>query len=311
LARSALRDRTELARYLCRIYESGAEIDFQRVDRKLWGVALDRLIYEPRLDVAAFAAPRMALAFPEITYFQTMASLFAFLPPPTDDPSFAAFRDDVTREMQVVPRAGASVVLLAFCGRAQRIGMPLNMIHRWFGQLGVHFIYLRDYQRANYDKGIQSVAPDLPTTFGVLRQVIAELGASRVVCYGNSLGTYGALRYALELQAEAVLTFAGPTNLTPSFVGSSMLERMRVAPGIDLRPLYEDASCAPRAHLVYPEHEPDDRAQAENFSGLPNVTLEMALDASDHFSCLHAIFEGRYERLLEWLIDPYRSAGAP
>src|SRR5262249_23471066 len=151
--------------------------------------------------------------------------------------------------------------------------------------LGVHVTYLRDRKRGNYDNGIHALAPNLAGTVQALRKLIADLGVQRVVCYGNSLGSYGALRYALELHADAVLTFAGATNLTLNF--ARPLGQRGIAPGVDLRPLYQDASDPPRAHLVYAEHQLIDRTQAEHFRGLPTVTLEMALGATNHFSCLH------------------------
>jgi pimeloyl-ACP methyl ester carboxylesterase len=307
----AWQDAGEIAQYLCGAYNAGAEVDFHRVDGKLWGLALGWLIDRSVLDVATFAAPRLARAYPETRFFHTMAAILARLPAPCDDAPFAAFRDDVTREVQMIPRAGASAVLLGFCGRAQQIGMPLNLIHRWFGHLGVHVIYLRDYQGKNYDNGIRSLAPDLGGTLRALRETIAGLGVQRVVCYGNSLGGYGALRYALELQSEAVLCFGAPTNLVPDFGNIRLREKRGVAPGLDLRPLYQRASRAPRTHLVYAEHHASDRTQASNFAGLPTVSLEGVHGASGHDVFLRVLLDGRYERLVRWLVDPHRRAGAP
>jgi hypothetical protein len=299
-----------LARYLCNAYATGAEVDFHRVDRKLWGIALDWLVGQAMLDVVGFAAPRLTLAYPQSRYLKTIAAIFARVPPPTNDATFAAFRDDPTQEVQIIPHAGASAALLAFCGGAQKMGIPLNLIHRWFGQLGVHVIYLRDYRRNLFDNGIQCLASDLAGTLGILRKIIANLEIQRVVCYGNSLGGYGALRYALELPSEAVLSFAGPTNLVPP-LETHPLPRRRVPQGLNLRPLYQHANCAPRAHLVYSEHNAFDRAQASNFAGLPTVSLEMVPGATEHNVFLDVLFQGRYERLIQWLVDPHRGAGPP
>ena len=210
-------DAVGIARAVCDAYNAGCEIDVHQIDGKIWSLALDWLIDQAMLDVAAFAAPRAAAAHPETRLLKSLAAILARLPPPCDDPVFAAFRDDATKEVQIVPRAGATTVLLGFCGRANRMGMPLNLMHRWFGRLGVHVMYLRDYRGRNYDEGISSLAGDLGGTLLALRETIASLGATRAVCYGNSLGSYGALRYALELPAEAVLCFGAPTNLTPGF----------------------------------------------------------------------------------------------
>jgi pimeloyl-ACP methyl ester carboxylesterase len=299
----------EFTQYLCQTHAAGIEVDFRRADGKIWAMALDGLLNNSCIDVARTVAPRLALAFPGASFFRTIVNLLERLPSPCDDPSFAAFRDNGAKEVQVVPRAGASCVLLAFCGRLRKLGMPIDLIHRWFGQLGVHVIYLRDYEGHNYDQGIRSLSPEMESTLRTLQQIIATLGTSRVVCYGNSLGSYGALRYALELEAEAILAFAAPTNLLPSF--GNFVDKLNAEPGIDLRPLYESKPRTPRVHLVYGEHHAFDRAQAVNFRGLPSVTLEMFHRWSGHDVFLQTIFMGRYELLLQWLVDPNRTAGRP
>ena len=195
--------------------------------------------------------------------------------------------------------------------------MSVNLVHRWLGQLGVHVIYLRDFQGRNYDNGIQSLAPDFTGTLRSLRKIITDLGSKRLVCYGNSLGGYGALRYALELQAEAVLTFGSPTSLDPNFGNSfpgrqlgksEIFSKVGIAAGMNLRPLYQNAISAPKAHLVYGELHASDRAQAENFAGLPTVSLEMVRGWDEHAVFLHTLLSGRYDALLNWLVNPHRGA---
>ena len=311
----------DLALDLVTAFEAGSEVDFRRVDQKLWALALDWLIDQSMLDAARWVTPRLAAAFakaPSHTqhagYFQTVADLLSRLPPPSEDTSFAMFCDDPGREVQVIPRANGSAALLAFCGRVRKLGMSINLVHRWFGQLGVHVIYLRDYQGKNYDNGIGSLAPDFVGTLRSLQRIVADLGTQRVVCYGNSLGGYGALRYALELQAEAVLAFSSPTNLDPNFGTSLVLELLSkgiITAGLDLRPLYENAGYASRAHLVYGELHASDRAQAENFSGLPTVSLDMVRGWESHAVFIHTLLSGRYEHLIKWLVDPDRAKSAP
>jgi len=304
-------DPSEIARLLCRAHQDGAEIDFQRTDRKLWFMAISFLIDHAMLDAANYAASRAAPIYPTAGFLQSTAAVLARLPAPCDDAVFVGFCDDPTQEVQIVPRKGATAALLGFCGRAKRMGMSLNLIQRWFGRLGVHVIYLRDLQARNYDNGVRSLAPDLGGTLRALRAAIDDLGVERVVCYGNSLGGYGALRYALELQCEATLCFASPTNLEPGFGNFLLRDQRGVAPGLNLRPLYQKAERAPRTHLVFSEHHAYDRAQAANFAGLPSVSLEMARGEQGHDVFLNALLQGRYERLIQWLVDPGRGAGVP
>src|SRR5262249_49411942 len=98
-ANVAPQDPGEIAQYLCTAYKAGSEADLRRDDRKHWVPALGWLIDRCMLDVAAFAAPRLARTFPEARFIQTTAAIFARLPPPCDDAAFAAFQDDVTQEV--------------------------------------------------------------------------------------------------------------------------------------------------------------------------------------------------------------------
>lgn len=300
----------DLASYLSTASALDAEVDFYRVDEKLWALALDRLIARAMLEEAVLAGQRLAAAYPASRFFATMAGILARLPPACNDTAFAAFCDDPRLEVQVIPRDQADVVLLGFCGRAERMGMPLNLIHRWFGLLNAHVIYLRDYSRNHYDNGIDSLGPGLAGTLSALRELINALGPDRIVCYGNSMGGYGALRYGLELQAEAVLGFAAMTILEAN-EGEQLFQQRRLAPGIDLRPLYQRAATTPRVHLVYSEHYLKDRIQALNFEGLPNVTIEAARCEVSRQAVLHALFGGRFEPLIRWLVDANRGAGMP
>jgi hypothetical protein len=300
-----------VARLMCRAYETGTEIDLRGIDKNLCRLALNLLINRVMLEVAAYVAPSALAAYPDARYLRSLAAILRRLPPPCEDAEFTAFRDDAKLEMQVVRRANADAVLIGFCGRVARLGMPLNLLHRWFGQLGVHVIYLRDREENNYDRGLPSLAPDFQGTLRALRKAIGELGTVRSACYGNALGSYGALRYALELGSEAVLCFAGITSLAPDFGNHERREELGIAPGIDLRPLYANAGKAPRTHLVYAEHFVSDRVQAENFAGLPTVSLEMQRDAHGHDAFVQAMREGRYEHLLRWLVDPQRGTSAP
>jgi pimeloyl-ACP methyl ester carboxylesterase len=302
----------ELAAYLQEAFERNGAIDVDRADPKLWIVALNELVENSKLDAAKFAMPRLASAYPDFRYFATAAAVLARLPASCEGAGRTAFHDNGEREVQVVPHSGASTVLLGFCGTSKKMGLSLNLIHRWLGHLGVHVIYLRDFNGGLYDHGIRSLAADLSGTLQALRKICDNLCARHVVCYGNSIGGYGALRYALELQADAILSLASPTNLVPGFATSLPgAARRRVKPGLDLRPLYQGASRVPRTHLVYSQNNIYDRAQALNFFGLPKVSFEMLPGVTVHNVVLHLICQERYQQLIRWLVDQNRTLGIP
>jgi len=280
-------------------------------DEKHWILAMEDLIKLGALETAAVLAPALAADFPALSYFRTMAMILAQMPRAVDDSAFTAFADDPTAEVQTARRQGARALLIAFCGTALKAGLPLNLLHRWLGEIRVHVVYLRDFRRLNYDEGVPALASSYEDTLHALQLIADDLGAERVVCYGNSLGGYAALRYGLDLGADAVLCFAGPTNLSDSFRGAEFRKRYAGTEGLDLRPLYQSAQRPPRAHLVYGEACAEDKAQAGNFAGLPSVTLAGVSDWNDHNVFLYALQRRTFGNHFAWLADPNRDVGGP
>jgi pimeloyl-ACP methyl ester carboxylesterase len=295
-------DPTRLARHLVECYRHRLQPTFDGADEKLWVLSLDLLIQRQQLDAASYAAPRLAAALPGVTYFQRMATILERLPPAGGDQAFANFVDDPKVDFQIWPRVGASTVLFAFTGMFGGLGMPLPLLHRWFGQVGAHVVYLRDSPRQAYNEGIRSLAPDYNGTLDALRRIARDLAASRIVCYGNSSGGYGALRYALDLPAEAVLVFGAMTNLSAEFVNSEAFARYRFNPGPDLRPLYLAADRRPYVHILYGADNEIDAMQAGNFAGIPGVTLEAVPEWKGHDVFVQVIAEGRLPTLLRALV---------
>jgi len=285
---------------LVRSHASSVGVDVRHGDEKHWMIALKELVVRGDLDVAKYAARELRRAFPDAPYAATIASTLERLPPRAPDERFANWPLDDERELQIVPRAGAACVLFAFTGLRGALGMELWMMHRWFGLLGVHVVYLRDWQSQGFNDGIAELAGNYDDTLDALATVVERLEARHVICYGNSLGGYAALRYGLDLGASGVLVFGAPTDLSAS---STVVRQGGVRTGPNLRFLYEAALRSPTVRLVYgADHERDAR-EAVNFAGLPNVTLEPAPGFAAHNSWRYFIERGTYDRLLRELVQ--------
>lgn len=140
-----------------------------------------------------------------------------------------------------------------------------------------------------------------------LRGLAGSLGARRILCYGNSAGSFAALDYGAALAAEAVLAIAGQTNLLPEF--NAHLRSMRSAVRVgeiaggavaDLRQVYAAGTAAARLRIVYGEHDWDDRLQAENLAGLPKVELCPVEDYVGHNASMELVRRGQFGELLDW-----------
>lgn len=266
----------------------------------MWYLSLTDLIRRGALLDAAYSAPYLTAAFPDSVFIGRLAMLLDRMPPPAEDAAFAAFvgRDDA--EVQVVPRAGATTALLAFCGRHGSLGMPAQIAHRWFGQLNVHVVYLRDLTGGLYVDGLPTLAEDRAGSVDALRVIADELGASRLVCYGNSNGGFAALLYALELPAVSVLTTNAVTIFPTDYVVSRMGRHAggRHREDLSLARAYATALVRPRVHLVHGAGNAADAASAAAFSIIEGVTIESVAEWDEHDAHAALIERGRFGGLL-------------
>lgn len=218
------------------------------------------------------------------------------------------FADRATEDVQIVRANECAPVLFVFCGQSGRFGVPLNLIHRWFARLGMHLVYLRDARRLFYVCGIRSFGRGRADSLSALRRIATDLRATSIACTGNSAGSYGALRFGLDLGARAVLAFAGPTALHR--VGDGLLAAARRhghGLGKDdierssLRDLYAQTANPPRVRIVYGAESPVDRLHALAMAGLPDVDLLAIPGVSQHLVLGELLARGAFENTLAWL----------
>jgi hypothetical protein len=272
-----------------------------------WSAALDETLIYGRLEPAVHAAKCLSAAFPTADFARHLCGIFERMP--SADDNCVPFQDSHWRDVQIVRRDRTETIMFVFCGRAQRAGLPLCMIHRWFGRLPASLVYLRDFQNLLYLGGIGSLGQSRAATLASLRRIAASLGARRVLCYGNSGGVFAALHYGLVLNAEAVLCLSGLTNISPDFnthlrsaASVARLNRYLPQEMVDLRSAYRNAKRPPLARIVYAEHNWDDRLHAEYMGDLPTVKLQPVPNTTNHNVITDLIDRGEYECLLDWLI---------
>lgn len=230
------------------------------------------------------------------------------LPADAEDTPWSAFADREAEDVQIVRAGKGAAVLFVFCGQSGRFGVPLNLIHRWFAHLGMHLVYLRDVRRLYYLCGVQSLGEGYADTLSALRRIAMDLQATSIACTGNSAGSYGALRYGLDLGARSVLAFSGPTALHR--IGGGLLaaaSRHGHALGKDaierssLRELYAQAAEPPLVRIVYGAESAVDRMHALAMAGLPDVALVAIPGLSQHLVLGELLARGAFEDTLAWL----------
>ncbi len=272
----------------------------ERSDAWLQASAMS-LIDRGELDIAEPIFRRLHAAGPDAEWPRAICELFDHMPPaePRDEP----FTDQLSEEIQIV-RRDSDTVLLAFCGKGGKVGLPLPMMQRWLGRLDASIVYLRDWTRRLYLGGLASIAPDRVSTLEALDELVAELGGRRVLCFGNSAGAFGALDYGLSLGADAVMCVAGLVNLDPDFNAylryAPTARKMRAAfpeASLDLREAFVRAPRPPRTFLAYGDSNWDDRLQAEHLAGT-SATLVPLPDCERHAIIRPMVQSGLFDRLL-------------
>lgn len=295
--------RTAARGALIRAFAEGRAPNFAEAELADWIKVADDMIVWGELDVALHAVRCIREAWPNLAWGQNVAELIARIPPV--DPEAPPFSDDLSKAMNVIARDGADTAILVFGGGRDRVGMPPPMLHRWLSIPPASLIYLRDPLRLAYLGGVPDAGADMATTIASLRTLIQELGASRVICYGNSIGGYGALRYGLELGANAVFSMAGLVNLQGRFnaglhydESAQRIEAAFPEAELDLRELYRSTKSPPATWIVYGEHNWDDRIHAEYMAGVDGITLTQIGGSKDHNVAAELIRAGQFQAFL-------------
>lgn len=303
----------ELSQRLTDAHARGAAPDFPLAPPMDWIMAIDKLLVGGRIEVARSALAWMRERQPELKWADSVFKLIDLLPEEVE--RAPRFRDDVDSDVQLVERPGSKLVIFAFCGRKQHIGMPLWLFQRWLSRLRAHVVYLRDFDNNHFLGGVRSLGSQEATVIA-MDHLVSKLGVERVLCLGNSSGGYGAMLYGLRIGAEKVLSFSGASSLDPAF--NLHLNRAEAAIAVkqaypdarlDLREAYLGASRPPRTLLVYGAQAWDDRIHAEHMAGAPGIELLPVDDYKGHGTVAELVHRGRFGALLDDLAAP--SAPAP
>jgi thioredoxin-like negative regulator of GroEL len=215
--------------------------------------------------------------------------------------------DDRTKEVQVTRSAGARATVVLTTGIAFG-NLPLAFVDTLFAAHGINVVYLRDFAKRAYLRGVSALGASEEETTAVLKRMAAELGAKRLIAMGSSSGGFSALRVGALMGADAAVSFSGPTAIAsfldqtrvsawnPNFFVKAIMEREGDLP-FDLVPLLSRPSNT-KFIQFYGADSPDDVRQARRLEGLPGVTLLPVPGIGDHFVVDHMIGDGSFEALL-------------
>jgi len=265
-----------------------------------WIAACEELVIAGDIAALRRHLPVLYAAFPHLGYLSSMCRVITNVPEPAANRP--DFRDDRTLAIQVSPCPGSDTVMLCFCGASDRLGLGISLMHAWLSHLPVHLVYLRGYWPVRI-AGRTYAGADPEAALATLRQIVDDLDAREVLCWGHSLGGYSALLYGLELRAHAVVAFAPKTNLDPA---SNPFARATYDGG-DLKPAYLAAETPPAACIVYAPAHDEDNYHAGHFGDVPHTELWPVPDADGHNVLGEIITAGKLERLMDWVLHAGRT----
>ena len=216
--------------------------------------------------------------------------------------------DDRTQEVQIV-RAKDARATIVVPATYQFGFLPLALMDSLFSDHGFNAIYLRDFGKRTFVRGIAALGGTEEATVAGLARLTAELGAKRTIFMGSSGCGFTALRYGALMGADVAVSFSGPTATAtaydntktsiwnPDFFKKILMQREGELP-FDLVPVLSRPSRT-KFLQIYGENAAADAKQARRIEGLPGVTLTAVSGIADHFVVDHLIGDGSFDALLE------------
>jgi hypothetical protein len=221
------------------------------------------------------------------------------------------WRDDADADLQIIPKPGGSdTTIVVFCDFRHRFNMLLNTFyHVWLEPLPANFVILRDWERLLYLLGVTSMG-SLKKTVAKLKIILEDLGTKKIITTGNSGGGFGALHYAILLNARSCISFAPAVDVADLVTSTRKRTRTRLTTRLanlrddgriewpDMPELYRQ-NPEVKAEIFFAEGNEFDRNHAETLKGIPNVKLTM-LDGADAHGVLRQLaIDGRLESVFE------------
>lgn len=227
-----------------------------------------------------------------------------------NDPSVSFVRDYT---------ADSRLLLVAFGGINQRMGMAPFEFFQLARGVAVKKLFFRDLHQAWYHRGLGSAGKTIAEAAAFIRGEVAAERIERVVMFGNSMGGYAAILFGCLVGAQEVHAFSPQTFISPwklirrrDFrwkydVWRAYLSR-EPSTFYDLRTALA-AAPGVRVHLHYSTASTLDTVHARNLESFANVTL-MAYPEGGHRLIQHLKQTGALADLLERALVPAPEPGA-
>ncbi|HKY07234.1 MAG TPA: hypothetical protein VJQ55_03290 [Candidatus Binatia bacterium] len=174
-----------------------------------------------------------------------------------------------------------SVLIIAFSGGAQRLGVSVHEFFETTKTLGYNRILLRDPYFRHYHYGVDRARPDWPSLIAYLRAEVDRLQPKKILCVGSSSGGYAAIVAGHHLRADFVHAFGPQTEVVSRMTGgapATRFDRWRFSKrgiyteALDLAPMLAGYNGVSRYFIHYGTGNEKDRNAAMRITDMPGVT---------------------------------------
>jgi hypothetical protein len=197
---------------------------------------------------------------------------------------------------------GADKIVLVFKSADSRFWLNYEQLFQALKRFGTHLIFLKDDHVRYFMHGIDGFGAGYQNSLHDLRALCRSFGDLPIYCIGSSMGAFGALRYGLDVGAEAVLALSPMTSLDASVVDRPLADEIWISrymgeDAIDLRPLYAAAARVPRVTIYHGAQNDRDSTHARRFADIPGARI-VALDGyTGHDSFAHLLAQQRLDQV--------------
>lgn len=152
------------------------------------------------------------------------------------------------------PQRASENLVIVFTGTSKQFGISLDLLHRILRHFVGQVLYLRDSHDIFYLAGVDSWG-NYEKTLERLKGIVGEASVRKLYIIGSSAGGYGALKYGLDLSADAILALSPKTDLRQlpeQKKKAILLKRFRISiDALDVVPAYNQAQRRPHVTIVY------------------------------------------------------------
>ena len=203
------------------------------------------------------------------------------------------------------PKLAAENLVIVFTGVSRQFWISLDILHRILGRYFGQIVYLRDFRSIYYLAGVGDWG-GYGDTLEQLRNIAGKAKAKKLYVIGISAGGFAALKYGLDLSADAILSLSPRTELSymqQREKSANRLRRLRIpTDALDLLPVYDQAPRRPRTTIVYGAKNEIDTTQAERLAHLPEIHLMPLPGVAAHNIMTHLLAGGQFDRYLQQLL---------